>query len=131
MEHAIVMGRKTWESIGRPLPGRTSIVITRQSDFRSGYEEVAVVHSLEAAIDVARRADCASDHLFVIGGAAIYAAALPQAHRLYFTQVHASVDGDVSFPEVDWDRWKLIEQSHFKADEFDDYDHTFSVFERA
>lgn len=130
MGHAIVMGRKTWESIGRPLPGRTSIVISHNQQYQTGSDEVAVATSFEQAIEIARRCDCVQDRIFVIGGAAIYAAALPIAQLLYFTRVQAKVAGDVSFPEVDWSQWQVVEQSQFKADEFDDYDHTFTIFER-
>jgi dihydrofolate reductase len=131
MGHAIVMGRKTWESIGRPLPGRTSIVISHNQKYHTGAEEVSVATSFEQAIEIARGCDCDQDRIFVIGGAAIYAAALPKAQRLYLTRVHAKVEGDVSFPEVDWGQWRIIEESQVKADEFDDYDHTFTIFERA
>ncbi len=130
MEHAILMGRKTWESIGRPLPGRTSIVISRQSDYATGHPEVQVVGDLDRALAIARQADCDQDQAFVIGGAAIYKLALPRAERLYFTRVHAEVEGDVRFPEVDWSEWEVKEESHHTADEFDQFDHTFTVYQR-
>ncbi|QEG37515.1 dihydrofolate reductase [Bythopirellula goksoeyrii] len=130
MEHAILMGRKTWESIGRPLPGRTSIVISHRPDYETGHAEVRVAGNLEQAMDYAKQADCDQDQAFVIGGAAIYELALPQADRLYFTRVHAEVEGDVSFPEVDWSHWEVKEESHHTADEFDQFDHTFTVYQR-
>ncbi|TWU30379.1 dihydrofolate reductase [Bythopirellula polymerisocia] len=130
MEHAILMGRKTWESIGRPLHGRTSIVISHNKDYDTGHSEVKVAGDLDEALAIARQADCDQDQAFVIGGAAIYELALPQADRLYFTRVLADVEGDVSFPEVNWSEWEVKEESHHTADEFDEYDHTFSVYQR-
>ncbi len=130
MEHAILMGRKTWESIGRPLRGRTMIVITHQQDYTTGHPEVQVASGLKEAIALARQADCEQDQAFVIGGAAIYELALPQADRLYFTRVHAEVEGDVWFPTVDWSQWEVKEESHHTADEFDQFDHTFTVYQR-
>ncbi|MEM8946801.1 MAG: dihydrofolate reductase [Planctomycetota bacterium] len=131
MGHVMLMGRKTWESIGRPLPGRTSIVITRQADYATGFDEVAVAASLSAALELANAAESMSDEVFVIGGAGIYQLALPQADQLLLTRVHASVEGDVSFPPVDWQQWKLIDEERVEADEKNDFAHTYQVFERA
>ncbi len=128
MGHAILMGRKTWESIGRPLPGRKSIVISRQSDFSTGFEEVSVVANFEEAIREA--ADCEQDQAFVIGGAQVYAMALPRADRLLLTRVHAEVEGDVFFPEVRWDEWQLVEEEKFAADERNDHAFSFQVYQR-
>lgn len=130
MGRAILMGRKTWESIGRPLPGRTSIVITHQKAYDPGYRRVQVARSLAEAMELAKQADCDQDHAFVIGGAAIYELALPLADLLYFTRVHARVEGDVFFPEIDWQQWQQVRGSHHYADEFNDFDHDFGVYER-
>ena len=130
MGHAIVMGRKTWESIGRALPGRTSIIITRSTDYDPGTPQALVAQSLDEALTHASQADCEQDQIFIIGGAAIYADALPRAERLYLTRVHANVDGDVSFPSIDWGRWELREQSRHTADALNDYDYTFEMYER-
>jgi dihydrofolate reductase len=92
MGHPIVMGRKTWESIGRPLPGRRSVVVTRDRGFAAPGAEM--VHSLDEAIE--RCAD--SDEIFVIGGAHLYADALPRADRLLLTEIHADFDGDTFLP---------------------------------
>lgn len=97
MGHPIVMGRRTWASIGRPLPGRENLVITRQKDFQA--EGATVVHSLSDAMEHAR-ARGASD-LFVIGGGEIYRQALPLAQVAHVTRVHAEVEGDVTFPDLD------------------------------
>ncbi len=130
MDHAILMGRKTWESIGRPLPGRTSIVISREADFHTGHTQVAVATSLDKALSIAGHADCEQDQLFIIGGAAIYELALPRADRLYYTRVKAVVEGDVYFPEINWQEWTLQESSHHFQDEFDDFDHDFEIYHR-
>jgi dihydrofolate reductase len=92
MGHPIVMGRKTWESIGRPLPGRRSVVVTRDRAFAAAGADV--VHSLDEAVTL-----CAgSDEIFVIGGAQLYAEALPRADRLLLTEIHADFDGDTFLP---------------------------------
>jgi dihydrofolate reductase len=130
MGHAILMGRKTWESIGRPLPGRASIVITHQRDYDPGHRQVQVAASLAEAMELAKQTDCDQDHAFIIGGGTIYELALPQADLLYFTLVHALPEGDVTFPEINWQEWRLREKTRHYADEFNDFDHDFGVYER-
>jgi thymidylate synthase len=102
----ILMGRRTFESIGRPLPGRSNIVITRDPAFAA--HGVRTVHSLDAALDLAAQIALVdgSDELMVIGGAQIYAAALPRAQRLYLTRVHARPEGDAFLPAIDWSEWR-------------------------
>lgn len=101
--HPMVMGRATYESIGRPLPGRTTIVVTR--DPRWSAEGVEVAHSLDEALDRARSLD---DEVFLVGGAQVYAAALERdlVDVLVVTRVAASPDGDTYFPRIDWERWQ-------------------------
>jgi dihydrofolate reductase len=125
-----IMGRKTWESIGRPLPGRTNIVITRDPSFAA--EGVKVVHSLDEAIRMAEKICLinGSDEAVVMGGAEIYALALPRADRLYMTQVHAEVHGDAFFPEFDLDSWEELGREDFKASGANPYDYSFVVLER-
>ncbi len=130
MGHAILMGRKTWESIGRSLPGRTSIVITHNGDYPAADAGALIAGSLDDALHQASRVDCEQDQLFIIGGGAIYELALPRAERLYLTRIHANVEGDVSFPAVDWQEWQLKEQSKHTADPLNDYDYTFEMYER-
>lgn len=130
MGHAIVMGRKTWESIGRPLPGRTSIIITTQADYQSGDPLTLVATSLDEALQKASHADCVQDQLFIIGGGTIYELAMPRIDRLYLTRVHATVEGDVSFPAIDWQQWELKEQSQHAADPLNDFPYTFEMYER-
>ena len=107
--HTVIMGRKTFESLGRPLPNRTNVVVTRQKDYRP--EGVEVVHSLEEA--VAKHPDA-----FVIGGAEIYRQALPLADELYITKVHASYKGDTKFPKTDLRHWRRISSENHGSFEF-------------
>lgn len=111
MGHVLVMGRKTCESIGRALPGRRSLVLSRDPAFRppDGVERVP-----DFATALTRVAG--ADRLFVIGGAEVFRAALPAADELLVTQVHATVAGDVRFPEVDWEAWTLVEDEFHPAD---------------
>jgi dihydrofolate reductase len=130
MGKPIVMGRKTYESIGRPLPGRTNIVITRQPDYAA--EGVKVVASLDEALALAQDIaliDGASE-LMVIGGAEIYRAAIARAKRLYLTEVHASVEGDARLPEVDWSVWQEVSRERWPASDVNPYPYSFVVFER-
>ncbi len=124
MGKPIIMGRKTWESIGRPLPGRRNIVITRQPGFTA--EGCDVVASLDDAIIAARDAE----EIVVIGGSQIYALAMPLAERLYLTRVHADVEGDASFPAVDATRWCLVADEAREADDRNEYDFSFRVYDR-
>lgn len=121
--HNVIMGRKTFVSVGRPLPGRRNLVISRQRDLR--IEGCEVFPSLEAALEAA------DDGAFVIGGAQIYRQAWDSASRLYLTRVHVAVaDYDAAVPAVDRTEWKLIESIPFAADEKNAYDLTFEVYER-
>lgn len=130
MGKPIIMGRKTWESIGRPLPGRTNIVITRSSGYEVP-EGVRVVLSLAAALDLAEKICMIHglDEAVVIGGAEIYALALPVANRLYMTQVHAEVDGDAYFPQIILDAWQELGREDFAASGANPYDYSFVVLE--
>lgn len=122
----ILMGRRTFESIGRPLPKRQNLVLTRAHGFRAdGVEPVA---SLDAAL--ARCAARDDPELAVIGGARVYALALPRAERLYLTRVHASFVGDTRFPAIDWREWTEIERSEHAADERNAYDLSFIELRR-
>lgn len=125
--HAIVMGRRTWESIGsRPLPGRTSVVVTSRPDYPVP-AGVIVVASLDDAL--ARTAG--EEEVFVVGGGVLFAEALPRADRLYLTVVHANLEGDTWFPRVDETAWKLVDEDPRPADERNAFPHTFRVYERA
>ncbi|MEI6948827.1 dihydrofolate reductase [Paraflavisolibacter sp. H34] len=122
----ILMGRKTFDSIGKPLPGRRSIVITRNRDWQ--HEGVDTVHSLEAAVEAAQAADV--KEIFVIGGAEIFRTAFATADRLYLTRIHHRFDGDVFFPEVNPDEWELVSERFCTADDKNAYPHTYQVWDR-
>ena len=126
----IVMGRITFESIGKPLPGRTNIVISRQPDYQA--EGVKVVASIDEALALAEDIALIDgvDELMVIGGAAIYAEALPRADRLYLTEVHAEVPGDAYLPELDLAQWRECSRQRHGASETNPYDYSFVVYER-
>ncbi|SER52124.1 dihydrofolate reductase [Nitrosomonas sp. Nm51] len=111
MGHAIIMGRKTYESIGRPLPGRTNIIVTKQTDFRVAGATVA--HSLDDAFNAGGPAAAASER-FVIGGAQLYRQAIALSQRMYLTEIQRTFDGDTYFPEFDRDEWyELSREQHF------------------
>ena len=103
--HVLVMGRKTYESIGRPLPGRTTVVVTRNPQWDPGAADVRVAATVEEAVDAAAAID---PDVFVVGGAEVYRAALPLADRLELTLVDAEPDGDTRFPDVAWDAWREL-----------------------
>ena len=107
MGHVLVMGRRTYESVGRPLPGRTTVVVTRSPDWSPGADEVLVVHGIDEALGRARAID---DEVFVVGGGELYEAALPHADRLLLTFVDQDPEGDTTFPDVDWDAWTEIDR---------------------
>ncbi len=122
--HAIVMGRKNYESIGKPLPERTNIVVTRNRDYRAS--GCLIAHSLDDALALAKN----DPEIFVIGGAEIYREALPRTDKLYLTQVHAAVDGDTFFPEINPAGWKETARERHAADEKHAYAYSFVVLER-
>ena len=111
--HPIIMGRKTFDSIGKPLPGRTSIVITRNPDFK--LEGVMVVHSLEKAVEEARKIE--EQEIFIIGGGELYRQALPVTNKLYVTEVETVTSGDTFFEIKDPENWIETERIVHKADE--------------
>jgi dihydrofolate reductase len=125
MGKPIVMGRKTYESIGRPLPGRLNIVISRNRALQ--IPGVDVVGSFDEAL--ARAGD--APEVAVIGGAELFRSALPLARRIYLTRVHANVAGETKFPALDLRQWREVDRSHHPADERHAYAMTFSTFERA
>jgi dihydrofolate reductase len=128
MGHTIIMGRRTWESIARPLPGRRMIVTSRQPEYRVDVPGVDVATSLDGALALARAAG--DDEVFIIGGGALYREALPLADRLYYTSVRANVRGDAFFPDIEWNQWRLTESQEHVADEENDFPSTFQVYDR-
>jgi dihydrofolate reductase len=128
MGHTIIMGRRTWESIGRPLPGRRMVVVSRQPDYHIDEGSVVTAASLDEAL---KSAELAGDkEAFIIGGAELFREALPLADRLYCTRVHAAVVGDTLFPEVCWDEWQLVESSDHGSDGKNEYPFAFETHER-
>lgn len=120
----IIMGRKTYESIGRPLPGRKNIVISRDEEYRA--EGVEVVGSVEAALALVSDVE----EVMVIGGGAIYKHCLPAAQRLYITHIDANIVGDTYFPKYDLNEWQLAVSEVKAADEKNNYQLRFNVYER-
>lgn len=126
MGYPVVMGRKTFESFGNPLPGRTNIVITRNPDYQA--EGTIVVSSLDAALAEAARYH--TDTIFVAGGAEIYRQALPLADTMYLTHVHAQVEGDAFFPEFSETEWQPVATESVPADEKHAYPFDFVTWKR-
>ena len=127
MGHHLIIGHRTWEEVGKPLPGRTMVVVTRSRRFAP--EGARVVRSVEQALELA----AADDEPFIGGGAQIYRMALARdlVDRIYLTRIHAEVDGDTHFPEIDFEDWELISEEHHEADDKNEFDYSFLVFERA
>jgi len=126
MGHSIVMGRKTYDSIGQPLPGRTSIVLSRQPQPDWAAVGIRTAPSLDDALAQAS----ADDEVFIVGGAEIYALALPRADRLYVTWVDADVEGDTFFPQVDWGQWRLVSEEPHAADAKNEHPFRFAIYDR-
>ena len=120
----ILMGRKTWESIGRPLPGRTNIVITRDSSYSAAGCEV--VNSIDAAIAAAGE----HDEVMVIGGAELYRQVLPDTETIYLTKIHEVFAGDTRFPEIYNTEWHQVERVDHEADEKNSHDYSFIRLDR-
>ena len=124
MGKPILMGRKTWESIGRPLPGRTNIVITRDSSYSAAGCEV--VNSIDAAIAAAGE----QDEVMVIGGAELYRQVLSDTDTIYLTRIHEAFDGDTCFPELRNTEWHQVERVDHEADEKNSHDYSFIRLDR-
>ncbi len=126
MGHHLIIGRRTWDEVGKPLPGRAMVVITRSRRFAP--EDVRVAHSLEQALDIAHD----DDEPFISGGALIYRRALENelVDRIYLTRVHAEVEGDTFFPKLDLEDWELVSEEHHETDERNEFPYSFLVYER-
>ncbi|MDD7914880.1 dihydrofolate reductase [Polaribacter ponticola] len=124
--HHILMGRNTYESIGKPLPNRTTVIITRNDNyFKDG---CLIAGSLEEAIELAKE----DEHIFIIGGAQIYTHAIKKdlADALDITLVHKDFDADVYFPEIDLGKWEEVSREDFKADDKNKFDYSFLRFQK-
>ncbi len=124
MGHAILMGRRTHESIGRPLPGRRNLVLTRRQDFRA--DGCVVVHTLEAAFEAVAK----DEELMVIGGEALYRLTLPLTQRIYLTRVSGVFEGGVRFPSLVPTEWTEIRREEHRANEQNPHDYSFICLER-
>ncbi|GGF81539.1 dihydrofolate reductase [Wenyingzhuangia marina] len=122
--HHIIMGRKTYESIGKPLPNRTTIIITRNKNYK--VEGCITTDSLEHAIEIAKK----DENAFVIGGAKIYKKAIDLVDELDICEVHRTFDADVFFPKIDTNIWEEIKREDFKSDEKNIYDYSFVKYKR-
>jgi dihydrofolate reductase len=120
----VIMGRKTFESIGKPLPGRQNIVVTRDTNYRR--EGTDVVSSVDAAL----RAAGGAPELMVIGGAELFRAMLPRAERVHLTRVHGNIPGDVVWPPLDERLWRRVDRQEFPRDDRHAYDMSFEVWEK-
>lgn len=124
MDHPIIMGRKTFESIGRPLPGRQNIIISRNPDYQQ--EGCQVFNNLDNALQ-----SCAeNDEVFVIGGATLYAATLARADKLYITEIQQGFDGDTWFPEINLEQWHEIAREDINDDNSVAFNYSFIVYEK-
>lgn len=124
LNHHIIMGRKTFESLGKPLPNRTSIIITRNKNYKA--EGCIVVNSLTDALKVA----AVDENPYILGGAEIYKQAIEIADKLDITFVHHNFEADAFFPKIDTTIWKETSRQDFKADEKNKYDYSFVSFEK-
>ncbi|MFD2245691.1 dihydrofolate reductase [Pontibacter ruber] len=125
MGHPMIMGRKTFDSIGKPLPGRTTIIVTRQEDYTA--EGCLVAHSIQEALEKAKELD---PQVSIIGGAEIYKQALPFVDVIYLTRVHHTFDGDTFFPELNEAEWEQISAAPHEPDEKNKYPYTFIELRR-
>jgi dihydrofolate reductase len=126
LNHHIIMGRKSFQSIGKPLPKRTNIVITRNPFFIAS--NCIMSTSVEEALGIAQ--DNGETEAFIIGGGQIYELSKSYWDKLYLTEVDLEVDGDIFFPQLDQDEWKLISSEHHEPDEKNEHPYTFKIFER-
>ena len=122
----VIMGRKTFEAVNKPLPGRTNIVITRKLDWEAPTVKTAT--HLEGAIEIAGQTN--AKQLFIIGGGEIYTQAMPLADTIYLTRVHTIMEGDTFFPALDEAQWDLFSNDDFSADEKHAFDYSFQVWKR-
>jgi dihydrofolate reductase len=125
MGHHLIMGRKTFESLGKPLPGRPHVIISRQKDYQP--DGVTVVDSLEKAIEFAKH----DDQAFVFGGGEIYRLALPFVKKIYLTRVKALFEGDTYFPELISDEWKMVKCESYLPDEKNLFYYSFEEYDKA
>lgn len=123
MGKPVIMGRKTWETLDEPLPGRKNIVVTRQNDYKAKGAEV--VHNLDDAIQAA----AGTQEVMILGGAGIYEAALPRTDRMYLTHIHEAFEGDTYFPEFNRNNWEAVNRTESETED-GELTYSFVVYER-
>jgi len=126
--HFVIMGRKTFESFGKPLKNRKHIIVTRNQNYEYLHPDVSIVHNLADAIKIAERDQ--QHETFVLGGAEIYRQSIGLVDRLYITEIKSSFDGDAYFPEIDKEKWNKVSQQEFLPDEKNKYPYAFVIYER-
>lgn len=122
----VIMGRNTFESLKKDLPGRINIVLTKKKDWHS--KNVFVTHDIDEAIEKAE--ESGAKEIFVIGGGEVFKQTMEKVDRIYLTRVHTTIEGDTSYPELDTSKWKLTKEQSFPADEKNNYPYTFEVWEK-
>jgi len=122
----VIMGRNTYESMKKDLPGRINIVITKKTDWHP--ENVFVTHTIEEAVVKAKESE--AKEIFIIGGGEIFSQTIDTVDRIYLTRVHTTIEGDTSYPELDVSKWKRIKEDSFPADEKNNYPYTFEIWEK-
>jgi len=122
----VIMGRNTFESLKKDLPGRVNIVVTKKNDWHP--QNVFVAHGINEAIEKAK--ECGAKEIFIIGGGEIFKQTMENVNRIYLTRVHTTVEGDTFYPELDTSRWEKISAQSFPADEKNNYPYTFEVWEK-
>lgn len=125
MNHKIVMGRKTFDSIGRPLPGRENIILTRDKQFSRN--DCLIIHSMDELLELSKQSD---EEIFVIGGSEIFKEILPHSDRLYITHIYHEFEGDTYFPETDDEDWEVISREVGETDDKNPYHFEFVVYDR-
>ena len=122
----VIMGRHTYESMEKDLPGRINIVVTKKIDWHP--KNVFVTHTIEEAVAKAKETE--AREIFIIGGGEIFSQTMDNVDRIYLTRVHTTVEGDTSYPELDVSKWKRIKEDSFPADEKNNYPYTFEIWEK-
>ena len=122
----VIMGRNTYESLKRDLPGRINIVVTKRTDFHP--ENVFVTNEIDKAIEKAE--ECEAKEIFIIGGGEVFKQTMEIVDRIYLTRVHTTIDGDTSYPEINLSVWKLVKEESFQADKKNNYPYTFEQWEK-
>ena len=124
MGHTVIMGRKTYDSIGKPLPGRRNIIVTRQEKFKA--QGCEVVNSLQDAVDLCTR----EQEVFIVGGGEVYKQAIHAADKIYLTRIYGEFEGDTVFPQINFSEWRLTKYLKHHGDAKNQYDYSFSEYER-